>query len=77
MYKNWICPKRRRNVIPVSRLVFNHTLGDATVCDVASSPAKATAAVRAVHFAANGIELFVQTLVVFQKTPFLDAGIVT
>ena len=67
--------KIRRHNIPVFRFAIEHTANvGAPVCVVISRVFKAIASELIVHAAANGVELFGQTLVLLQTTPFLTRG---
>lgn len=60
-----------------SRFVVDRTFAGACVCDVASRVAEGMVTELTDHDAADVVELFEQTLVVLQRTPFLDSGLVT
>ena len=62
--------KTRRHAIPGSRIVIEQTTKGAPVCDVASRITKAMASKLTVSAAENVCELFVQTLIILQMTPF-------
>ena len=57
--------KRQRHAISAFRSIAEHTTEGAPVCNAELSVAEAMIAELAVHDAANVVELFVQTFVVF------------
>ncbi|GFU69046.1 hypothetical protein TNCV_4457731 [Trichonephila clavipes] len=57
--------------------VIDNTIEFVPVCDLASMVAAAIVPQLIVHAVANVVELFVQTLVVLQKTLVLDSGLAT
>ena len=69
--------KIRRHAIPTTKFVVDHAVESTPACNVTLRIFKGMEAEMRDHVVANIVELFVQILIILQKTRFLDSLLVT